>query len=126
MTLFLAKFLGLYFLAVGIAALLNPGRFGKMYDTFRDKNNDGVVYLGGIIAIIFGALIVSVHNVWVMDWPVLITILGWWGMIKGVALIVYPGFIDWFTFMFRKSDQFYRALGAIISLIGLLLLYQGW
>lgn len=125
MSLILAKFLGLYFIGIGIVAFVNPNRFGKMCNAFRVKEGDAAVYLGGLIAMMFGAFIVSVHNFWVMDWPVIITILGWWGLIKGVGLLIYPGFIDLFSFVFNRSDKFYRCLGIVYLLIGLFLLYKG-
>jgi hypothetical protein len=124
MSLILAKFLGLYFLCVGISAVLNPNRFGKIFDTF--KQNEGILTLGAIIALIFGALIVSVHNIWVMDWAVIITILGWWAIIKGVGILAFPRFLDLFSFISKRSDSFYRVIGLIYSLFGLFLAYKGW
>ncbi len=89
------------------------------------KNEDGL-FIGGIIGLLFGAFVVSVHNIWVMDWPVIITILGWRSWIKGVALMGYSKFGNIFSFMVQKSNAFYRGLGAFMTLLGLFFLYQGW
>ena len=124
MTFILAKIFGLYFLGVGVACLLNPKHFRQIYKQML-KNEDGL-FIGEIIALLFGAFVVSVHNIWVMDWPVIITILGWWSWIKGVALMGYSKFGNIFSFMLQKSNAFYRGLGAFMTLLGLFFLYQGW
>ncbi len=124
-TMILAKILGIYICVVAVALLLNPGRFREIYGKFfRD---DIQLLLGGIIALLFGAIIVSFHNVWVMAWPVLLTVLGWWGIIKGAALIACPKmFLQAFEPMTRGSDTFFRGIGVIWGLVGFFLLYQGW
>ncbi|MEI6710821.1 MAG: hypothetical protein WCK88_00710 [bacterium] len=42
------------------------------------------------MAIIIGALMIYVHNIWVADWTVLVTIIGWTALIKGIWLTVLP------------------------------------
>jgi hypothetical protein len=124
MSIVIAKFFGLYFLSVGLAFLLNPKRLGEIYQIMQ--KNEAVAFLGGIIALVIGAFVVSIHNVWVMGWPVVITILGWWSLIKGFGMLVYSNFINLFSFMFQRSDLVYRAIGFIIFLFGLFFSFQGW
>lgn len=123
-TLILAKFFGLYFLAVGIAFALNPSNLPKLYEQMRQ--NQIFLFFGGIIAILLGAFVVSIHNDWVAGWPVIITILGWWSLIKGFGLIAYPGFADLFAPMYKMQESFYRGMGIVFALLGLFLAYQGW
>ena len=124
MTIILAKIFGLYFLSVGIALLFDPKRFSDIYQQMM--KNEAVLFFGWIMALYIGAFVVSVHNVWVFDWPVILTIVGWWSLIKGVGLMAYSGFAQSFSFMFQRSDNFYRGLGVIAFLLGLFLAYQGW
>ena len=47
----------------------------------------------GFITVIIGFLIVTYHNTWPKSWIVLITILGWLAMVKGICLIAFPQFV---------------------------------
>ncbi len=123
-TLLLAKFFGLYFLAIGLVFLINPKRIYSVYDRMID--NDGLLYVGGVIALLLGAFVISIHNIWIMGWPLIITIIGWLSLAKGFGLMVYPGFARYFSPLFRQSSHLFRALGFLLALLGLFLTYQGW
>lgn len=43
-----------------------------------------------MVAIGGGLAIVLTHNVWVAGWPLIITLIGWGGLIKGVLALVRP------------------------------------
>lgn len=124
MTIILAKLFGLYFLGVGLAGLFNPKRLAKLYQLMME--NEALNYLSGIIALLVGAFIISVHNHWVSSWPVIITLIGWISFVKGLGLVGCSGFSKSFNFMYRKSEGFYRIIGTVIILIGLFLCYQGF
>lgn len=124
MSIILAKILGLYFLAIGIAFFTNFDRLKKGFNQIM--TDEGFLFYGGLLALLIGAFIVSVHNFWVMRWPVVITILGWWSLIKGFGLLIYPNFNNLFSFFLNRSKGFYLGLGAIYTLIGLFLAYHGW
>lgn len=124
MSFVLAQIFGLYFFTLGLVFLLNPERFQNIFKQVR--NDPNFLFLGGIIAVLIGAVIVSVHNIWILAWPVLITILGWWSLIKGFLILSYPKFLDSFAFLEGKSPLFYRGLALLYVLLGLFLLYNGF
>ena len=43
-----------------------------------------VVYLSGVLMFIGGLVIVSVHNSWVRDWTILVTLSGWFLLLLGL------------------------------------------
>src|SRR6266853_523173 len=45
---------------------------------------------GGLITFPAGLAIVLTHNVWVANWPVLITIVGWLAMVTGAVRLLAP------------------------------------
>ena len=49
-----------------------------------------VTYLNGMILFVAGISIVRVHNRWVRGWPVLVTLVGWFGIIAGLFRIFFP------------------------------------
>lgn len=123
-SLFFAKVFGIYALAVGLSLFLNPARFRMMYQRFLVDEQS--VMLGGVLALLIGAFVIAAHNVWVWDWPVLITILGYWAVIKGVALLISPGFIQFFKPMLDSGNGFFKGVGFFWMIIGLLLVYIGF
>lgn len=124
MTLILAKALGIYFVAVGLALVLNPSRIKTLYQQL--VKDESFLFLGAIIALLIGAFIISVHNLWSMSWPVIITLLGWWSLIKGFILLVYPEALKPLWSKALKSPEFVRIAGVVWLVIGAFLAYHGW
>lgn len=124
MSIILAKVFGIYFFIVALAALINPDRFRRLFQqSMQDQN---FLLLGGILALLIGAIVVSVHNIWVLAWPVIITFFGWWSLIKGAALLIYPESINLFSSLQNRSELFYRGVGLLYLLLSLFLLYKGF
>lgn len=44
-----------------------------------------VVYLSGVLMFVGGFAIVRAHNVWTRDWTVLVTVVGWFGLVLGLV-----------------------------------------
>lgn len=124
MSIILAKVFALYFFGVGLAFLLNPQNIGKVYRLI--EKDELFLFFGGIMALVIGAFIVSVHNIWMLHWTVAITILGWWSVVKGLVLICYPGCAPYLTSMFQGSKRFYRGIGLILISFGLFFAYHSW
>lgn len=123
-TLFLARLIGIYLFVMGLALVTSTDRFKSLF--LKIKGDESQLLIGAIVSIIFGAAIVSIHNTWVWGWPVLITIIGYWGIIKGFLLISSNKFINFIEPMLALNSNTYRVLGAVFALIGLFLLYQGF
>ena len=124
MTIIIAKIFGFYFLAIGLAFINNPDRLRKIYQrTMKDEN---FIFLVAMLALLIGAFVVSVHNNWLLGWPVILTLLGWWSLIKGFVLLAYPNSIKLFSFIQNRSNIFYQVISLIYLGLGLFLLYKGW
>ncbi|MDQ6967048.1 MAG: hypothetical protein Q9M23_09000 [Mariprofundaceae bacterium] len=108
---------------LSLGTCLNRGYFRRIIEDFY--GNAGLTYIGGFMALIMGALIVHFHNHWVSDWTLLITILGWLALIKGIVIIVFPKHIQ------RMSEAFLTDTGLKVIpyaslLLGLLFAYFGF
>lgn len=124
MTLILAKLYGIYMFTIGIALFMNPERFKRWYESMM--NEDGLTLFGGVMALLVGAFTVSVHNIWVFDWPVLITLFGWMGVAKGVGLMIFPNFKNLFHGIMNSSNTFFKGIGLFWAIVGAFFIYQGW
>jgi hypothetical protein len=87
-SVFLARLLGPLLLAVGAGILINPKPFHTMAgEVVRSVT---LVYLFGLFDFAAGLAIVLTHNVWVANWRVLITLIGWLMLIRGAVRILAP------------------------------------
>jgi hypothetical protein len=86
-SIYLAKLMGPIYLVVAIGMLLNREQFSAVAKEFA--TSPALFYLSGIIALIIGDLIVILNNVW-SGWPIVITLVGWVAIAKGVARTVLP------------------------------------
>lgn len=124
LSIFLAKTIGLYLVIVSTAFMLKVDEFKPvMLDMLK---NPSLVLSSGILALILGILIVVTHNVWVMDWRVIITLLGWLTLLKGVIRLFYPEFVMKKATKCVENKTSYNIIMLITLLIGLTLLYFGY
>ena len=87
-SIFLAKLIGPFFLLVGLSLLVNQAQFGIIANEFLQS--PALVFLTGLIILPAGLAVVLTHNVWVADWRVLITLLGWLSLISGIIRLLVP------------------------------------
>lgn len=118
------QILGITYLAIGIGILINPDFYKKLLKDFTE--NPSVIYLGGIVALVVGFLLVTFHNNWVKDWPVIITIFGWAALIKGLFLLVLPKASIKISNAFKEMTQLLTTWAAIVIILGALLSWLGF
>jgi hypothetical protein len=123
-SVFLAKLLGPFFLAVGAGLLFNGAAFRGIADEFL--RSPALVFLAGLIVMPAGLAIVLTHNAWVLNWPVLITILGWLTLIGGVIRLTMPqGATSIGRTLYRHPSFAHTAAGIWLA-IGALLCFFGY
>lgn len=122
LSIFLAKFLGLYCILIAIVMFINAKQFRAFI--LNVFNSPAIIFFSGILALLFGLLIVLAHNVW-EGWPIIITLIGWLALIKGIALLCFSNWYVKYIKSFAEGKSFYAVV--IINLIlGLVLLYFGF
>ncbi len=120
---FFAFVIGSYLFLVSLAMLVHQQRFKKiMADTLSDHP---LLALTGCLGIIFGLVIVTTHNYWVSDWPLLITLVGWFSLLQGIARLFAPNEFA------KMCKQFHAKMGYYLVtwiwlLIGLYLIWAGF
>ncbi|MDP2625002.1 MAG: hypothetical protein Q8P27_02335 [Candidatus Peregrinibacteria bacterium] len=121
---FLAQIFGPLFAIMALGMLFNMKRMTKMMDDF--SKSPGLVYVTAFMVMILGLLLVLVHNHWEKDWTVVITILAWITLIKGVALTLFPeGLLKWSKGIL-KNKSVYPVAGTVWLALGLYLSYMGY
>jgi hypothetical protein len=86
------------------------------------ERSQGLTFTSGFFTLVFGMVLVTFHNLWVKNWIVLITIVGWMALLKGIMLIMFPKAISHFKGMYKNI----KVWGIIMLVLGLLFGYFGF
>jgi hypothetical protein len=123
-SIFLAKLLGPGLLIAGIAMLINR----KELDTIAQEllRSSLLLLLLGLIDFTIGLAIVLTHNVWVADWRVIITLLGWLLIVRGAVRVLIPDRIKPLGAKLLKNANVVTGSLAVTTALGLVLSYFGY
>ena len=122
-SIYLAKLIGPVLLAIGASVLLNGAAFRTLAEQFL--HSYALIFLAGVLTLVAGLALVLAHNLWVTDWRVVITVLGWLGVIGGFARVVLPQQVE--AIGLRMFDYpaapvtggvFMLVIGAVLSYFG--------
>ena len=124
LSIFLAKFLGLSLLIIGIALF---SKYKDFQDTVKDvSKNDAIMTIVSIMPLISGLALVISHNVWEMKWIVVITIISWLILITGfVRLFFHKEMMKKMAKMSGNKNYFIYS-GIVLFLVGLYLCGKGF
>ncbi len=120
LSILVAKILALIYISVGLGVLSGKLSLKKIIEDF--ENSAGLTYLTGVVTIVFGVILIEYHNIWVRDWRVLITVIGWMALLKGMLLIAAPRFLTAFKNWYTNTTIW----GIVVILIGLLFGFFGF
>jgi cytochrome bd-type quinol oxidase subunit 2 len=121
-TNFLASVLGWYLVIVSLLLIL---RSEIVVAAMRELiGHRAVMLVVGILTLMIGLLMVISHNIWIMGWPVIITIIAWLVLIGGLFRLFFPDIV--YKIWNKTIDKPNKLIvcGIIILIIGLFLLYK--
>ena len=122
-SIFLAKVIGL-FGAISTLAIIFCYKIHLEMEGNAAKS-PSMIYLSGYLFLILGILITVSHQVWTPDWRIIITILGWLILLKGVMRILFPDTIKNLIEK-KKSDKRFLLAEIVTFIISIYLIYQGF
>ena len=123
LSIFFAFVIGSYLALTSLSMLVNQQRFRKiMHEFLADQP---LLLLSGSYKILFGLVVVTTHNMWVSDWTVLITLVGWFFLLEGIArTFVSDRYVKTCKELYTKSG--YTLTTWFWLLIGLYLVWAGF
>ena len=120
-SIFLAKFWGWYLIIFFFILSVKPMRIRQIFDDLKDQK---FVILSSFIAIIVGLLNILFHNIWEPDWRIIITLMGWIALTKGLLLFIIPNKIsNWADIANIKLVQ---VIYILVFILGVFLLNIGY
>ena len=118
------QMLGLVYFALGLGVLINSKLYKRVLDEFMD--NLPVIYTNGFIIFAIGFLLVTFHNTWVWNWSIIVTIIGWIALIKGLLILILPGLYIMIAEVMKDKLSHLRIKAVLILIIGAVLTYIGY
>lgn len=118
-TIFLARFWGSLFMILGLQSVF-ANLLGR---TIKMTEERAITVSTGYITFLLGLVTVILHNIWVPNWSVTITILGWATLLKGITKIGFPEHVHKQAQMFKSLDRFW---GGIIFILGAWLFWMSF
>lgn len=122
LSIFLAKWLGIYLLILAAILLL---RKHDIETTAKEiVASRGLLLLSGSLSLLGGLAIVISHHVYELNWRGLVTLLGYLLIVRGILRIAFPGRVK------AKAQGFfhkrYWLVFFIVAIVGLFLTYSGF
>jgi hypothetical protein len=118
------QLIGLAYAAMGLGGVLNKDLYKRLMEDFA--GSPALLFVTGILALVTGFVIVTFRNVWVMGWPVLITVIGWISLVKGIWIFLFPGFYTHLNNKMKTSVRLMRVYAGIVLVIGVFFLLLGF
>ncbi len=123
LTLFLAKFFGLYFMIMGIFMLTRKETMASVKEAI--KANPALLMITGVLQLMIGLILVITHSIFAFSLTILITLIGYLCLFGGIMRIFFPGKV--IEFMERSfSGKSMDGWGIGLIVVGVILLFYGF
>jgi len=124
MAIWISKFLGPIILVLGIPMIVAPT--GLQETTRRFLADSPLVLISGVLAMTAGLSIVNTHNVWVLDWRLIVTLFGWALVLGGASRIIAPRIVDHVGGAMMDRPTMTRIIGVFWAFLGVFLTFKGY
>ena len=114
-----------------IAALVGPvlaamlvSEFPLVQPHLYDAQIPPVVYLSGVLMFVAGLAVIRLHNVWIRNWTVLVTLTGWFFLLLGLVRMFGASQYD--QAAKGTSSTIFMALEGALLIVALVLAFHGY
>lgn len=115
--------IGLVYLSIGLGACLRDGYLEAVVFDLGDSS--ALSWLFSFLAILMGFLLVT-RDAGVGAWPVVITVIGWLALVKGVVFLAFPVPALRLFALLLDTKQVWQVAKWVILFGGALFLYAGY
>ena len=108
--------------ATGLSHALASAAWGKLIGDLARLSYGGLII--GLTAFLTGLVVVLLHNRWVLAPGLLVTILGWAWLAKGLIYLIYPELLGRVARGAIENPKKFRPIGWIMLAVGIGLLAE--
>jgi uncharacterized membrane protein len=123
-SIFIAKLVGPVYIIAGLALLYRGQAFRAVLQELIQSQV--LMYVAGILGLLGGLSLVLVHNVWTLDWRLIITLMGWIMIFRALVTIFEPRRIVTIGSKFLSHSGIFFGTAVLSLIIGLVLSYFGY
>lgn len=123
-SIFLARLLGPLFIVIALGIFANEKAIRALGKEMLGSY--ALIFLFGVVDLVAGIAIVLVHNVWIADWRVIITVLGWIMIVRGALRVLAPDVFRKNATKILRNKHLFTVSAVVIVIIGAVLCYYGY
>ena len=125
---YIARLMGPVLLIVGIGMIMGMLTEGDAYSSLMKEfiGSRALIFVTGALVLVAGLAIVNAHNLWVPDWRVIVTVLGWLFILRGISNLVFPATVQTLGDRMIASHAGILAGAAITIVLGAILSIMGY
>ena len=118
----MAEIWGISLVIVCLALLIKEKHLKRLFASMETEDN---LFSWGLISFVMGVAMVLAHNVWVKNWQVAVTVLGWISLAKGLSLLFLPELTK--KWVRKMENQQWLPIALVVGVfIGLVITYLGF
>ncbi len=117
---FLAQFWGFSLVVISLALLIKPRNIENVVSLMDDQKNATIF---GIANVMLGIVFILLYNVWSQDWKVVVTVLAWLILLRGMVCLFFPEVIKKGIEKVRAHRDWFSYLLVALTILGCLLVY---
>ena len=119
-----ARMLGPFITVIMIAAVAHFADMRQLLSEFTAS--DAWPYVTGVFILAGGIAIVAFHQIWRGAAAIIVSVLGWLLVARGILLIAFPGVFASLADRMIGATALWIAAFVAMTLVGLYLTYVGW
>lgn len=123
LSLFLAQVIGVFLMLVSASMIVRKRNINLLFEAYEKAT---AVYVTGILETMLGVIMVLNHNIWTKDFRVVITLIGWMLLLRGVGRTFFPTETTKTLAKFRRMESYFVPLLIGIFILGAYLAYKGF
>lgn len=119
---FLAELWGASLIIISLSLLINQGNIKNMFGLVE---KEGLLLVFAMVNVMIGIALVLTYNVWDNSWKIIITILGWLVLLRGVLVLFSPEFPKKARLYFERNINVLNGILLAFVILGCFLVYAG-
>ena len=119
---YLAEVWGISTVIISLALLIKDKYLKYLFESFE---KDESFFMWGFISTIIGVAMILAYNIWVWNWQIIITLLGWSSLLKGLFLLFCPELLKKWAKKIN-NQQWLPVWLLVLLFIGLIITYLGF
>jgi hypothetical protein len=123
-SVWIASLMGPVILALGLFMVTSPAALQQT--TRRFLSDAPLILISGILAMVAGLAIVNTHNVWRLEWSLIVTFFGWVLLVGGAFRVIAPHLVQKAGEAMVDRAGITRLAGVVWWLLGVFLTIKGY